>query len=69
MKQKMPPLQGKIGCRELSADKRYRPDIRWWICGKAVSLCVDSFSVIEGVEVGGIFYKSKVLVTTVDCSP
>ena len=29
MKQKLPPLQGKIGCRELSADKLYRSDIRW----------------------------------------
>ena len=31
MKQNLPPLQGKTGCRELSADKRYRSDIRWWI--------------------------------------
>ena len=29
MKQNLLPLQGKTGCRELSADKLYRPDIRW----------------------------------------
>ena len=29
MKQNLLPLQGKIGRRELSADKLYRSDIRW----------------------------------------
>ncbi len=41
MKQKSPPLQGEIGYRELSADRRYWPDVCWWIWEEAVSSYVE----------------------------